>query len=204
MVVRGNNPPKKNLRPFVYMISNGVRRLGTQIIKVMTPKNHTEIFPKFLQINYMRSKNIFQYNFFRITNLLLLVAIAVSGCAPSISQFNETAYQQAVQLKVRSLALLDKASEPYADHVEKAETLRQELHTAYEYAKGRPNNELSTRQWEIMIDPERNLMGGFLKRWEEEDSLSPVFVREFRGVISDAFDTIIGLESGKIKPEEIE
>lgn len=178
--------------------------MGTQIIKAMTPKNHTEIFLKFLQIKDMRLKNIFQYNVFRITNLLLLVAIAVSGCAPSISQFNETAYQQAVQLKVQSLALLDKATEPYADHADKAETLRQDLQTAYEYANGRPNNELSTRQWEIMIDLERNLMGGLLARWEEEGTLSPVFVREFRGVISDAFDTIIGLESGKIKPEEVQ
>lgn len=152
----------------------------------------------------MTLKNIFQYNVFRITNLLLLVAIVVSGCAPSISQFNETAYQQAVQLKVQSLALLDKASEPYADHAEKAEALHQELHTAYEYARGRPHNEISTRQWKIMIDPKRNLMGGLLARWEEEDSLSPVFVRELRGVISDVFDTIIGLESGKIKPEEID
>lgn len=152
----------------------------------------------------MKVKNIFQHTVFRGINLLLLVAIAVSGCAPSISQFNETAYQQAVQLKVQSLSLVDKATESYTEHVDKAETLQQDLKTAYEYAKGRPNNELSTRQWEIMIDPERNLMGGLLKRWEKEDTLSRVFVREFRRVISDAFDTIIGLESGKIKPKEVQ
>lgn len=117
---------------------------------------------------------------------------------------NETAYQQAVQLKVQSLALLDKASEPYAGHADQAEVLRLELNIAYEYAKGRPNNELSIRQWELMIDPERNLMGGLLSRWEQEGTLSPVFVQEFRGVVSDAFDSIIGLESGKIKPEEVQ
>lgn len=170
----------------------------------MTSQNHTEILPKFLQIKYMSLKNIFHHNVFRKTKLLLLVAIVISGCAPSISQFNETAYRQAVQLKVQSLALVNKATEPYAGYAEKAETLRQDLQTAYEYAKGRPNNNLSTQQWEIMIDPERNLVGGLLARWEEEGSLSPVFVREFRGVISDAFDTIIGLESGKIKPEEVQ
>jgi hypothetical protein len=166
---------------------------------------HTEILLKFLQIKHMKLTSKFQHNVFREANFLLLfAAIAISGCAPTISQFNETAYQQAVQLKVQSLVLVNKATEPYADHADIAETLRQDLETAYEYAKGRPDNELSTRQWEIMIDPERNLMGGLLKRWEEEGTLSPVFVREFRGVISDAFDTIIGLESGKIKPEEVQ
>lgn len=163
-----------------------------------------EIFIKFLQIKYMKLIKEYQNYFFRVASLFLFVAIVVAGCAPTISQFNESAYRQAVQLKVQSLALLDKAAEPYANHANKAETLRQDLHTAYEYAKGRPDNELSAGQWEIMIDPERNLMGGLLARWEEEGTLSPVFVQELRGVISDAFDTIIGLESGKIKPEEVQ
>src|SRR5690554_3491539 len=138
----------------------------------------------------------------RIQSLLLLLAIAVSGCAPTISQFNETAYRQAVQLKVHSLALIDKAVEPYDEHSDEAERLLQEMNIAWEYSKGRPHNELSARQWEIMLDPERNLMGGFLARWKSEGSLSPVFMREFSRVTADAFDSIIGLESGKIKPEE--
>lgn len=181
-----------------------IKKIMVRSGAITASQKHTEILPKFLQIKDMRLKNIFQYNVLRKTKLILLVAIVASGCAPSISQFNETAYRQAVELKVQSLALTDKATESYAGHAAGAETLRQDLHTAYEYAKGRPNNELSTRQWEIMIDPERNLLGGLLARWEEEGSLSPVFVREFRGVISDAFDTIIGLESGKIKPGEVQ
>ncbi|MEX2347926.1 MAG: hypothetical protein WD511_01800 [Balneolaceae bacterium] len=141
---------------------------------------------------------------FREAQLLLLIVFVLSGCAPTISQFSETAYQQAVELKVQSLALVDKMDEPYAGHAEKAEALREDLHIALEYAKGRPDNELSARQWEILTDPERNLMGGLLARWVEEGTLSSFFVQEVRGVISDAFDTIIGLESGKIKPEEVE
>lgn len=167
-------------------------------------QNRAENLPKFLQIKHMKLKLKFHNMFFRKTSFLLFfAAVAISGCTPSISQFSETAYQQAVQLKVKSLLLADQTAEPYTDHADKAEILRQDLQTAYEYAKGRPDNELSTQQWEIMIDPERNLMGGLLARWAEEGTLSPVFVQELRGVISDAFDTIIGLESGKIKPEEV-
>lgn len=136
--------------------------------------------------------------------LLMLMVVVISGCMPTISRFNETAYQQAVKLKVQSLYLVDKATQPYADYAEQAEALQENLHIALEYAKGRPNNELSTRQWEIIMDPERNLIGGLLARWQEEGTLSPFFVQEMRGVISDAFDTIIGLESGKIKPKELQ
>jgi len=41
-------------------------------------------------------------------------------------------------------------------------------------------------------------MAGFLRKWEAESTLSPSFIREAKGVISLAFDSIIGLESGKI------
>ncbi|MEQ8523449.1 hypothetical protein [Gracilimonas sp.] len=141
-----------------------------------------------------------------ISGLAILVAFGfiINACAPTISQFNETAYQQAVELKVRSMSLIDRADEPYSGHEEAAQQLKQDMLTAFEYAKGRPKNDISARQWEIMVDPDRNLMGGFLARWEEQQTLSPAFIGEYSGVVADAFDTIIGLESGKIKPGEVE
>lgn len=39
---------------------------------------------------------------------------------------------------------------------------------AYEYAKGRPKNAISARQWEILKGPNRHLLGGFLQRWKLE------------------------------------
>ena len=50
-----------------------------------------------------------------------------------------------------------------------------------------------------MIDPEKNLVAGFFKRWKTKDKLSPAFISEAKGQISSAFDSIIGLESGKNK-----
>jgi hypothetical protein len=138
-----------------------------------------------------------------ISIAVTLIAAILQTCAPAISLFSESAYRQAVELKVVSLEMLDRASQPYAEHKAEAVQLRLELLKAYEYAKGRPDNEISTRQWEIMIDPEGNLMGGFFTRWENRGTLPPAFIREFRDVISDAFDTIIGLESGKIKPDQV-
>lgn len=132
-----------------------------------------------------------------------LLTIAVVSCS-SISQFSQTAYNQAVSLKVESLSLMSYATEDYLDYNDEVEYLKKELNKAYEFAKGRPDNEISTKQWEILIDENRSLLGGFLKRWEEEGSLSETFVIEARLLVSDAFDTIIGLESGKIKPADLQ
>jgi hypothetical protein len=135
--------------------------------------------------------------------LLFFLLLNFQYCTP-VSTFSETAYTQAVQLKVETLDLMSKAIDGYSNHTGEVDSLKQKLLFAYEYAKGRPNNEISTKQWEIMIDPDRNLIGGFLKIWKQDLILSPVFVSEAKGVIGDAFDTIIGLESGKIKPSDLE
>ncbi len=117
--------------------------------------------------------------------------------------FNETAYSQAIRLKVESLELMEKAINSYSIYAGEADSLNHNLRIAYEYARGRPGNEAATRQWEIMIDPDRNLIGGFLRIWKEDLKLSPAFVSEAKSVIGDAFDTIIGLESGKIKSSDL-
>lgn len=135
-------------------------------------------------------------------SIIIFAGIVLSSCS-SVSVFSPEAFQQAVNLKVESLNLMSFATLPYADFEEDVTFLKTGLDKAYEYAKGRPNNEISTKQWEILINPDGNLLGGFLKRWEEEDTLSPMFVTEMQGLVGDAFDTIIGLESGKIDPSEI-
>lgn len=135
---------------------------------------------------------------------VLLLAAALDGCSPSISQFNARAYEQATALKVESLTLMEKATEPYAEHTSAVDALQQELEKAYEFARGRPNNEISAQQWKILIDPERDLLGGFFRNWKENSSLSDAFVREKQRQIGQAFDTIIELESGKRKPDDVE
>ena len=135
-------------------------------------------------------------------HLFIISTILLTACS-SISVYSPEAYKQAVDLKIESLNLMSSATMPFSDYEEDVAFLKTELSKAYEFAKGRPNNELSTKQWEILIDENRNLLGGFLKRWENDETLSEMFVTEAQKLVSDAFDTIIGLESGKISPSEL-
>jgi hypothetical protein len=59
------------------------------------------------------------------------------------------------------------------------------IQTAYEYAKRWLKNMISAKQWQIMIDLDRNMTGGFLKRWQEQIALTQPFVNEARGLISE-------------------
>jgi hypothetical protein len=113
--------------------------------------------------------------------------------------YSQTAYEQATSVKAESLALMEKATEPYSQHAQEVAALLLAVDKAYEYAKGRPKNEISTEQWAKIKDPNSNLLGGFLKRWKEKGQLNSTFVKEAEAQIAQAFDQIIELESGKNK-----
>jgi hypothetical protein len=141
-------------------------------------------------------------------NLRALVLIAslaalLLGCV-TISTYSEAAYRQATSLKIDALNLMDKAVEPFDQHREEVSALRSELEKAYEYNRGRPDNQLSTKQWEILKDSSRNLIGGFLRKWETDKTLSATFIVEIKSVVSDAFDQVAWLESGKLKPKNFQ
>jgi outer membrane murein-binding lipoprotein Lpp len=127
------------------------------------------------------------------------VILTFSGCS-LIAHYDQVAYEHATSAKVDTLALMDKATGSYDDHQKEVEALVLELSKAYEYDRGRALNKLTVAQWDILRDPNRNLVGGFLKLWKAKGSLSATFIAEKKQQVSDAFDQIIALESGKPKP----
>ncbi len=76
------------------------------------------------------------------------------------------------------------------------------MEKAYEFAEGRPKNETSARQWHILIDPKRDLLGG-LADWQEQSAFSSTFVEEKKTQVARVFDTTIELVSGKKEPDEV-
>jgi len=57
----------------------------------------------------------------------------------------------------------------------------EELDKALEYARGRPRNEITIRQWRIPIDNDGNLLGGFLAGWKKESIPNEHTSRRRRG-----------------------
>lgn len=146
--------------------------------------------------------NIIKTKFILIVRSIVFFTLLITSCS-TVSVYSPEAYKQAVDLKIESLNLMSYATASYEDYQAEVNFLKTELKKAYEFARGRPNNEISTQQWNILINDDRNLLGGFLKRWQDENILSQMFVDEMQMIVSDAFDTIIGLESGKIDPSEL-
>lgn len=127
----------------------------------------------------------------------------LASCS-TISTFDQQAYKNITSLKVDARNVTASADQSYSSHQKEVKELRTNLEKAYEYDAGRPKNEITVKQWDLLLDPEGNLLGGFLKEWKESGKLLPGYVKSKQTQIGRGFDTISGLESGKLKPADVQ
>ena len=131
---------------------------------------------------------------------IIVILACLASCSPKIAKFDPYAYKNATHLKVRTLYIMDLSAEPYEDHKPRVSALEIDLYSALEYAKNLPENDLSARQWEILLDPKGALWGKFSSKWKKEGKVSPYFAGEFKKQIAAGFDSIICLEINKKEP----
>lgn len=129
--------------------------------------------------------------------LIFLLVSLISSCLSS--RYDTLSYQQSTGIKVEALTLMDKANTPYASHQPEVEALLLKARKALEYEKHRPKNTESTRMWEIMLTPNKNLLAGFLEKWKNGGPQNPALIDEAKKQVEEGFDAIIKLESKKIK-----
>lgn len=130
----------------------------------------------------------------------ILTLIACNSLKTAV--FDQYSYQKTISIKVESLNLMDKAVEPYSGFEEQARQLLLDLQKMEEYEKNKPNNEVSYAMWKVMANKDKNLIGGFFKRWKEKNKLSPLFINEAKVQVAEALDLIIRYEARKNKTNE--
>jgi hypothetical protein len=139
---------------------------------------------------------------FHKSSYLIILVFSLISCTTTASFFDQMSYKETISAKIEALALMNKATEDYQSQKQAIDAVTLEMAKVYEYEKNRPNNTETVKMWELLMNPEKNLFGGFMMRWESESTLSKVFVDEAKLQIEKAFDIILGLENKKVKPEE--
>lgn len=129
---------------------------------------------------------------------LIIGLLLLTGCIQT-SRFDQRAYETAIELKVDSLVLIEQSIDHYTNHVSEAESLLIRIRKAHEYANGKPNNDEAVAQWALMVDPDKKLIAGFVKRWESKGKMKSIMIENIKPGISEAYDAIIGLEAAKLE-----
>jgi hypothetical protein len=137
----------------------------------------------------------------RLTSgITLALPLLLAACA-LITHYDPTSYKNATDLKAEALILMDQAKEPPATHAAAIDAVLLKLQQAYEYERGKGDpNRFTVGQWAILVDPNRDLLGGFLRKWRADNApQGAVFIDEKKKQVAKAFDEIIALERAKVK-----
>jgi len=118
------------------------------------------------------------------------------------ASFDQYAYAQTTAAKVEAIDLISNATQNVSGFTDRIRDVDMKLKKIYEYEKNRPKNEITAKMWELLLDPEKRLYGGFIKRWQTDSTLSKAFVEEASKLIGSGFDKVAELESKKIPRNE--
>lgn len=143
-------------------------------------------------------------NLQRLTAFFLAASVSLITSCSLISNYDQKSYENATSLKVDTKNVMGLATESYSSHTTDIGTLITNLDKAYEYDFSRPKNDITIRLWDKLRNPDGALLGGFLAEWKTEGRLLPGYVRSKQTQIGRGFDMISGLESGKLKPSDVE
>lgn len=132
--------------------------------------------------------------------IILVLAFATISCESTrTAVFDQYSYQRTTELKVETSKLMDKATTPYSKNKAEIEALFLNIEKLAEYEKNKPDNQITFAMWTILTDQEKNLLGGFFKRWKEKETLTPVFLEESKKQALEAMDLLIQYEIKKDK-----
>jgi hypothetical protein len=146
-------------------------------------------------------KNYNQYNPIYRSGWIILCCL-IASCT-TISLFDQQAYSMTTSLKVDALNLMDSAISSCQLHQAQVQQLTTALAKTFEYEKHRPQNGITVTMWAMLTDTSGHLLGGFIKRWQRQDTLDEAFIRDAKSLVAASFDQIAQLESGKIKRSQI-
>lgn len=132
---------------------------------------------------------------------MLLLAMMPLICCESTrtAVFDHYSYQKTTEIKIETSRLVGKAATAYAANREEIDALMLNIEKLAEYEKNKPDNQITIAMWKVLSDPEKNLLGGFIKLWKEKGTLNPVFVEESKKQILEAIDLLIQYEIKKDK-----
>lgn len=131
---------------------------------------------------------------------LTITLLIVNSCSLlKTALYDQYTYENVTSLKVESLHLMSSANSPFSDFKNEVDKLKIDLEKLSEYEKNKSNNEITYEMINLIKNADKNLLGGFLKRWEDKNKLSESFIEESKYQVQEAFDLLIKYELNKDK-----
>ena len=124
------------------------------------------------------------------------ILLLLLGCG-AVPQFDTAAFQNAVQLKFETLALIDKSGDKFAAHQSSVAALTAKYDSAFDAASKNESNQAVAQAWQVIRGAQSGSAGEYFQTWKQRGTLRPVIRAEKKAQIGRHFDYVICLETAK-------
>jgi hypothetical protein len=122
--------------------------------------------------------------------------LLITGCSPT---YDQVSLDNAKKLKRESLVLMDSAKDPFSSHSNDVTKIKKEMEDACSHSESLNCNCISVSMWDIIKDPEGHSFGGFLKKWETDNTIGNVMIERSEKVVEKQYTELIDHENQKRK-----
>lgn len=131
---------------------------------------------------------------------LLPLSFSFQSCSSGMVPQDLYSLEQNMSLKADVLSLMKRGGKNFTSVSDDIMNLKNRMNDLISYERDKGEKNIKTvKMLETMMDPNQNLLGGFLNRWETDGKLNGPFIKEAAKVVTKNFDKIIKLENKKKK-----
>ena len=124
----------------------------------------------------------------------LFISLILLSCGTSL--YDHYSYTQTLETKAAAVSLINVSDQNFTDHKAAAEALKSQIDLMVTYERAKSKNEITVQMWQYLQNNESSLQQ-FLKLWEEQGTLSPVFKEEYKPQVEKIFDLMAQYETQK-------
>ena len=95
--------------------------------------------------------------------------------------------------------MMSNAKDPFNTHEVDVTILKLDIENAYSHSASLKNNNESVKIWGIIKDPNGHSFGGFLTRWQQNNTISIIMIEQSKAEIAKHYNTLIDNENAKNK-----
>lgn len=139
--------------------------------------------------------NMFEVRRVRLAQIAILFLLV--GCGTTTAPFDQTAQTNVEQLKVQTLALVDKSGAKFAANQKDVVALTAKYDSAASAAASVEKNEPVTQAWGIIRGPQSGSAVEYFNTWKKRGAMRPAIRAEKKAQIGRHFDYLICLETAK-------
>jgi len=93
--------------------------------------------------------------------------------------------------------MMSNAIDPFKNHEGEVTTLKSDIENASSHSASLKNNNESVKIWGIIKDPNGHSFGGFLTRWQQNDTINIIMIEQSKSEIAKHYNTLIENEKSK-------